>query len=166
MRGINLRGHSIVFASALVLLLFFSFGCGPPSSTDDAPQASSDPSVPELSDDLIRERINFSFVRDVPEEGGTGDKIHWTFVTNEPKEIVVVEKNVEGEHATIVLDIKTQSSPGSRSPRYLAGQIRTEWQLRTGWVLRQWEIIDIENISMKYKNLPKPPEQNSNQKPL
>jgi hypothetical protein len=73
-----------------------------------------------------------------------------------------VEKQVNGNGATIVLDITTTSSPGTRNPRQLAGQIRTEWKLRTGWVLRQWEIVKTENISMKYKNLPKPPAQNSN----
>jgi hypothetical protein len=166
MRATDRRTHSIAFASALVLLLFFSFGCGPPPSTDDATQPSGNPSVPELTEDVIRERINFGFVRDIPEDGGTGEKIHWTFVTNEPKEIVVVEKQIEGEHATIVLDVKTQTRPRSRSPISLAGQIRTKWALRTGWVLRQWEITGIENISMKYKKLEKPPEQNSNQEPL
>jgi hypothetical protein len=71
----------------------------------------------------------------------------------------VVEKHVEGRHATIVLDIKTSSAPRARNQRYLAGQIRTEWELQTGWVLRRWEIVETENISMKYKDLPKPPEQ-------
>ncbi len=69
---------------------------------------------------------------------------------------------MEGERATIIIDIKTNSSPGARSPRYLAGQIRTKWELQTGWALRTWEIVETENISMKYKNLPKPPAQNSN----
>ena len=140
------------------MLLFFSIGCGPPSSGDGA----TDPSVPELSDDVIRERINFTFIRGVPEETGNGDKVNWTFYDNEPKEIVVVEKEVRADSATVILDIKTQSGPRSRNPISLAGQIRTQWELRTGWVLRQWEIADTENISMKYKKLPKPPEQNSN----
>jgi hypothetical protein len=48
-----------------------------------------------------------------------------------------------------------------RNPRSLAGQIRTEWELKTGWALRKWEIVETENISMKYKNL-LPPAQNSN----
>jgi hypothetical protein len=111
---------------------------------------------------MINERINGAFLRDVPEENGAGEPTNWNFIHSEPKEIAVVDKQVGGDKATIVLDIKTRSSPRSREQRYLAGQIRTEWELRTGWVLRQWEIVDTENISMKYRNLPKPAQDNSN----
>jgi hypothetical protein len=48
------------------------------------------------------------------------------------------------------------------NPRQLAGQIRTMWELKTGWALRKWEIVETENISLKYKNIPKPPANNSN----
>ena len=98
----------------------------------------------------------------MPEENGKGEPISWRFDEDEPKEIAVVEKKMDGTRATIVLDIKTRSAPGWRNPRALAGQIRTEWKLETGWALRQWEIKQTENISMKYKNLPKPDAQNSN----
>jgi hypothetical protein len=73
-----------------------------------------------------------------------------------------VDKQIEGSRATVLLDIKTRSAPRARSQRYLAGQIRTEWALKTGWVLRKWEIVDTENISMKYKNLPNPPAEDAN----
>jgi hypothetical protein len=145
---------------ALTLMLAFTFGCAP-SSQGDAKSGS--PNGPlELTDEMIHERINDARVRDVPEENGTGEPISWSFDEDEPKEIVVVEKTVDGKRASIVLDIKTTSSPYSNNKRYLAGQIRTEWELRSGWVLRRWEIDRTENISMKYRNLPKPPEQNSN----
>nr|MBA3351653.1 hypothetical protein [Blastocatellia bacterium] len=97
-----------------------------------------------------------------PEENGATEAISWGFDEDEPKEIVVVERQIEGVRATIVLDIKTTSAPRARDPRELSGQIRTEWELKTGWALRQWEIVKAENISMKYRNLPKPPAQNSN----
>jgi len=118
--------------------------------------------VPELTEEVIRERIHETWVREVPSENVNSAPISWGFSRDEPKEITVVEKNVEGTRATIVLDIKTGSSPRARNQRYLAGQIRTEWELRTGWVLRRWEIVDTENISMKYRDLPKSPAQNSN----
>ena len=138
----------------LALLLVCSFGCAPPDS------ASND--LPELDEEVIRERINDAGVWEVPEENGAAEPISWSFDENEPKEIAVVEKQMDGVHATIVLDIKTSSAPNARNPRYLAGQIRTEWELKTGWALRRWEIVRTENISMKYRNLPKPPAQNSN----
>ena len=144
----------------LGLLLVFSFGCGPSAPQGDSTSASTD--ALELTDDMIHERINNAWVRDVPSEDGTGEPISWSFRRNEPKEISIVDKQLEATRATIVLDIKTQTTPRSRPQRYLAGQIRTEWELKTGWALRKWEIVDTENISMKYKNLPNPPADNSN----
>ncbi len=149
----------------LAFLLACSFGCAPSSSQDDgkqSPSASASNDLPELTEEMIRERINDAGVREVSEENGTAEPISWSFDEDEPKEIAVVEKQMEGERATIVLDIKTRSASNARNPRYLAGQIRTEWELKTGWALRKWEIVRTENISMKYRNLPKPPAQNSN----
>ena len=160
-----------VFFLVIALLLACSIGCGgPTTSTSSDAGDSSDAPIPELTDEIIRERINNSWMREVPPdiEGMKAanaisntdpppEPISWGFGREEPKEIVVVDKQMNGTRATIVLDIKTASGPRSRNRFELAGQIRTEWQLRTGWVLRQWEIVDIENISMKYKRLPKPP---------
>jgi hypothetical protein len=150
---------------ALAMLTAFSSGCAPPASRSDGGQSPSDSgpgNLPELTEELIRERINYAFVREVPEENGAAEPISWSFDEEEPKEIAVVEKRVEGARATIVLDITTRSAPNVRNPRQLTGQIRTEWVLRTGWALRKWEVVNTENISMKYKNLPKPPAQNAN----
>jgi hypothetical protein len=148
------------------MLIACSFGCGPSGSQGDGGQGTTTSSAsdtpPELTDDIVRERINNAFVRKVPEETGAGEPISWSFSFEEPKDITVVEKQINGNHATLLLDVKTGTGPRARQPRYLAGQIRTEWELRTGWVLRKWEIERTENISMKYKNLPKPPEQNTN----
>lgn len=151
----------------LVLLLAGLTGCAPSSSSQgdgkqNSPASSASNELPELTDEVIRERINDAFVREVPEENGAGEPISWSFDEDEPKEITVVEKQLESERATIVLDIKTRSASYVRNPRSLAGQVRTEWRLKTGWVLRKWEIVETENISMKYKNIPKPPAQNSN----
>jgi hypothetical protein len=149
----------------LALLLACSFGCAPSSSQGEGNQSGSSSAsndLPEITEEIIRERINDAGIREVPEENGAAEPISWSFDEDEPKEIAVVEKQMNGERATIVLDIKTRSASYVRNPRALAGQIRTEWELKTGWALRRWEIVEAENISMKYKNLPKPPAQNSN----
>jgi hypothetical protein len=154
--------RTFLLTAILVLLLCCSFGCAPTNSASNgALSSSATEDIPDLSEDVIRERINYTRVRGIPDENGTGEPINWTFVENEPKEITVIEKKVEGNRATVVLEIKTGSGPNARNPRSLAGQIRTEWALKTGWALRQWEIVDTENISMKVKNLPKPPAANS-----
>lgn len=140
----------------LGVLLTGPFACAPPPSHGDGTSSSASGStdIPELTEEIVYERINEAYVDEVPEESGTAGPIAWGFDEEEPKEITVVEKQVDGASATIVLDIKTGSHPRARNQRYLAGQIRTRWELRTGWVLRRWEIVETENISMKYKNLP------------
>ena len=107
---------------------------------------------------MIRERINDAYIRKIPEENGNGEPISWTFVEEEPKEIKVVEKKVEGDRATIILDVKTVSSRDRAHGDAAAVPRRTnshQWELRTGWVLRKWEIVNTENISMKYRDLRK-----------
>ncbi len=150
----------------LALLLACSFGCAPDSSQgggkQSPPASSASNDLPELTEDIISERINDTRIRQVPEETGTAEPISWGFDEEEPKEITVVEKQMEGGRATIVLDIKTRSTPNARDQRFLAGQIHTEWELKTGWALRKWEIVKTENVSMKYRNLPKPHAQNFN----
>lgn len=145
----------------LALLLVCSFGCAPKYQPGGG-TGSETGSVPELTDDVIRDRINGTRVHDIMPENGTGDPIPWGFDEDEPKEVTVIDKQINGTRATVVLDIKTQSSPRARNLRSLAGQIRTEWELETGLVTRRWEIERTENISMKYKDLPKPPVSNSN----
>ncbi len=162
----NAPRATFLLASFLGLaLLFCSFGCAPSSLQGDGKQSSSaqaSSDLPEITDEKIREEINDVYIREVPEENGAGEPINWRIDEDEPKEFTVVEKQIEGERAAIIIDIKTESARGARSPRSLAGQIRTKWELQTGWALRTWEIVETENVSMKYRDLPKPPAQNSN----
>jgi hypothetical protein len=141
----------------MIAWLAGTLACAPPySPTGNGDPSSSDPAnMPELNDEVTRDRINGSRVHDVLPESGTGDPISWGFDEDEPKEITVVHKQVNGTKATIVLDIKTRSSTRANILRFLAGQIRTEWELQTGLVTRRWEIVRVENISMKYKDVPK-----------
>ncbi|MEO8648289.1 MAG: hypothetical protein ABI539_03890, partial [Acidobacteriota bacterium] len=74
-----------------VLLIVFSSGCGTPSRSDGSQsQTASDPGeIPEITDETIRERLNQSRVRDIPEENGAGEPISWRFFEEEPKEVTV-----------------------------------------------------------------------------
>jgi len=146
----------IACAVAAALLSLAMLGCGGPSSSGDGQDRSSSGDIPELTREVINERINGARVRDVLPENANGQPIPWGFDEDEPKEIVVVDQQMQGTRATIVLDIKTQSSPRASNMRQLSGQIRTEWALTSGWVLRRWEIVRTENISMKYRDVPKP----------
>jgi hypothetical protein len=146
-----------------VVVVSLSLACAPQVGKNRGGSASAE--RPELTEDTIRERLMFARVFDIPEETGAGETISWGFYSDEPKEITVVERVDDGDRSTIVLDIKTRSSARAREPKSLSGQVRTYWELETGWVLRKWRIVNTENISMKYKKLPKPPEQNSNRPP-
>lgn len=141
-----------------LLLLFFAFGsllgCAPPPAQTGMPDAGDSP---ELSDEVIRERIMYHVVDDVKEETAAGEPIYWRFAEREPLQLTVVERKVEGERAEVLLDVVTATAPKARQPRNLKGQIRTYWQLKTGWVLRRWEVVGIDNVSFKYKDAPKPP---------
>ena len=136
--------------------------CAPPPPGAD----TSTQEIPQLTKELIDERINDARVYEVPPESGRGEPIAWGFDFDEPKEITVVDQKIDGERAPVVLDIKTRSADRARIRRELAGRIRTDWELQTGWVVRRWEIVNTENISMKYKDLPKQdPSGNSNASP-
>lgn len=152
------------FFLGLALMSIFSLGCAPASNggsqTDSA--SSAPDGLPEIPDEKLHREINDVYLREVPEETGTGEPISWRFDESEPKEFTVVEKTLDGNRATIVLDVKTGTAPNAGSPKSLAGQIRTKWELQTGWAMRTWEIVETDNISMKYKNLPKPSSQDSN----
>lgn len=140
----------------IALLLACSIACGPPASQNGA--GAADPAsaeTPELSDEIIHRRINETRVYDVLPESGTGEPIAWSFDEDEPKEITIVEKKIDGNSAAVTLDVKTQSAPNARIHRELQGRIRTDWRLETGFVLRRWEIVNTENLSMKYRDLPK-----------
>lgn len=137
----------------VVIAATFLLGCGGPATNNGSPGASGD-GPPDLTDDVIRERINGVWVDGIPPIEGSGEPITWRFFESEPKEITVVDKKIDGNSASVVLDISTTSSPRSREKRYLTGQIRVQWQLNRGMVLRRWEVVDTENLTMKYKNLP------------
>jgi hypothetical protein len=98
----------------LTLLLFCSFGCAPPASQGDGKQTGSTSTasndIPEITEEKIHQEINDVYIREVPEENGAGEPISWRIDEDEPKEFTIVEKQMEGERATIIIDIKTQSA--------------------------------------------------------
>lgn len=137
---------------AVSILLLALIGCGGPPQSTGTPGEGT----PELTKAVIDERINDAYVSNVGPENGQGPPTGWSFDEDEPKEITVVEQKIDGNKATIILDIKTRSAPYAKNLRVLEGKIRTEWELQRGLVLRRWEIVETENISMKYKDMPKP----------
>lgn len=147
----SLLSRGLIFLFLLVLAC--SCACSA-SESDHNPRVQSRASNdrPQITEEKIRQRIVGEFVRDVPEENNAAQPIDWSFLENEPKEFTVVEQQTDGDRATVVIDMRTGTSPLARDQRRLAGRLRLHWQLQTGWVMRRWEIVEVENISMKYKN--------------
>jgi hypothetical protein len=150
----------------LWLLPVFLGGCaGAPQSDADSPGGAASDGRPEITDEKIRDNINGRRVEGVPEETNASPPINWTFLPDEPKEFTVLEKQVKDEEATIIIDMKTRSAEGSGNPRHLSGKLRLHYELQNEFVWRKWRIVEVENISMKYKNEPKqeqPKEQQKN----
>lgn len=154
--------NSVLLCFALSVFMA-SGGCT--SSNNGNPQTTA-AKLPELTDEKIRETINDARVRDVPEKDGTAKPMSWSFDYDEPKEFKSIEKQMDGNKATVVIDIATRSTPGARNPLELSGKIRLYYELERGLVLRQWQVVKAENISMTYRNLaepsPSPPERVGN----
>jgi len=139
---VNRRAFSLLL---LLLLSALAGACegGPPPEDQR----------PEITLETIREDINGKRVG-VPAEGGASEPSSWRFFLNEPKEIEILEKQLAGDQATFVIDLRTRTSPRSEQQGYtkkLAGRLRLHYELQSYFVMRKWEIVRIENISFAYQ---------------
>jgi hypothetical protein len=133
---------------SLLLLLLFSALAG----ACEGGQPPED-RLPEITLENIREDLNGKQV-EVPAEGDASEPSSWRFFPNEPKEIEILEKQLAGDRATFLIDLRTRTSPRSEQQgitKRLAGRLRLHYELQSGFVLRQWEIVRIENISFVYQ---------------
>lgn len=108
---------------------------------------------PEITVEKIREDLNGQRVS-VPAEGDASEPSSWRFYLNEPKEIEILEKQLAGDQATLVIDMRTRTSPRAEQQgitKKLAGRLRLHYELKSGFALRKWEIVRIENISFTYQ---------------
>lgn len=145
--------HSIT-GPAFLLLLAWLIACAACSSSRGPGRAGGDDSDvrPEITDEKIRQDILWHTVENIRDETNTNKPISWTFIPEEPKEITVLEKQVSGDTANVVLDVKTRSAPRAKNQRQLSGKIRLHYELQTELFLRKWRITHIENVSMSYRN--------------
>jgi hypothetical protein len=134
-------------AFSLLLLLSLSAlagACeGGPPPEDPRPEIT----LENISEDLNGKRVS------VPAEADASEPSSWRFFPNEPKEIEILEKQLAGDQATFLIDLRTRTSPRAEQQghaRRLAGRLRLHYELKTGLVLRKWEIVGIENISFVY----------------
>lgn len=152
--------RTALISGFFIAIALFSLACAPQIGRNRAGSPSDE--RPQLTEETIREGLSFARVYDIPEETASRGPISWGFNNDEPKGITVIERADDGNTSTIVLDIKTRSAQRAREPLSLEGQVKTYWELESGLVLRKWRITRTENVSMKYKVLPKPADANAN----
>lgn len=128
------------------------------SACDAGPEVPKPPpdARPALTDEKIRESLYDAWVEEVPEETGASRPISWRFLRSEPSEVAVVERLMDGDRATVLVDVATRSAPHAKSPKALSGRLRLHYELQTMVFLRRWTIVDVDNLSMKYREEPKP----------
>jgi hypothetical protein len=143
----------------LTLALLFVVACASACGGGGAQQSAND-DRPKLTPDSVREDINNEWVR-VPAADGKSEVINWGFAREEPKQIDILDQKIEGDTATFLINMQTHTLPRARTPRSFSGQLRLHYELQSGLVFRKWEIVQIENVSFKYVNEPKPAD-NSN----
>ena len=137
----------------LFALAWGAAACGGGNSAG-GPRLSATPEKrPELDLETIKRAINGAWLEDVPAADGKGKPQNWGFAHNEPKEIEVVEQKIEGDTATVVVNMKTRSAPRDRRQMSLEGQLRLHLRLETEVFIREWDVEDVENISFKYTML-------------
>ena len=133
----------------MLLLLFLSSLAG---ACEGGPPPESP--RPEITLENIYEDINGEWV-EVPAAGGASEPSSWRFDRSEPKEIEIVEKQLAGDKATFVIDMRTRTAPRAEqqegTTKKLAGRLRLHYELQSGFVLRKWEIVRVENISFAYQ---------------
>jgi hypothetical protein len=135
-------------AFSLLLLLFLSALAGACEGGQPPEDRLPEITLEDIREDLDGERVS------LPAEGDASEPSSWRFFPNEPKEIEIVEKQLAGEQATFVIDLRTRTSPRAEQQgitKRLAGRLRLHYELQTGLVLRKWEIVRIENISFAYQ---------------
>ena len=132
------------------LLLVGLLACAGACAGGGGSSPPADDQRPEITAEKIREDINGERVEVPPAEGITESR-SWRFERHEPKEIEIVEKQLDGDSATIVIDIRTGSAPRVEKPKKLSGRLRLHYRLENGLVLRQWEIVEIDNLSFAYQ---------------
>ena len=71
--------------------------------------------------------------------------VTWTFDKNESREISIVESKYEGDIATIIIDVKTQSAPGAIIKSQMAGKLSLHYERKN----KEWNLTRIENLTFK-----------------
>lgn len=132
-------------------------GCGGGNSAGGPTLSATPEKRPDLDLETVRKAINGAWVEDVPAADGKGKPEDWRFYHNEPKEIEIIEQKVEGDTATVVVNMKTRSAPRDRVQKSLEGQLRLHMRLETELFFREWDVAEVENISFKYTMLQPPP---------
>jgi len=153
----KLIGRRLTVALLLFALSACAASCGGGNSAGSPGLSATPEKRPELDLETVKRAINGAWIEDVPAADGQGKPANWRFAYNEPKDIEIVEQKIEGDAATVVVNMKTRSHPRDRRQMSLEGQLRLHMRLETEVFIREWDVVEVENISFKYTMLQPPP---------
>ena len=135
---------------SIALLLGALTACGEsPSGTADsanvraADQGASQKDIPV--EKIVRDVVGR--VVPITEVTGDGTPTDWTFEADEFKQVEIVETQVTGNTASIVIFMTTRNNP---EPKEDAVQVSGKLQLRYERESGRWNLKAIENLTFRY----------------
>lgn len=146
----RLSGRRLTVALLVLALSACAAACGGGNSAGGPGLSATPEKRPELDLETVKRAINGAWVEGVPAADGQGKPENWRFAHNEPKEIEIVEQKIEGDAATVVVNMKTRSHPRDRRQMSLEGRLRLHMRLETEVFIREWDVAEVENISFRY----------------
>jgi len=138
----------LLLSSLLLLGALSACGESPTGTADNANVRAADQGSSQ--NDLPVEKIIRDVVgRVVPitEARGDGAPTDWTFEADEFKQVEIVESQLTGNTASVVIFMTTRNNPG---PDEDAVQVSGKLQLRYERANGRWNLKAIENLNFRY----------------
>ena len=138
------------FLSSTALLLGALAACGesPTATADSANVRAADQGAGQKEipvEKIVRDVVGR--VVPITEVRGDGAPTDWTFEADEFKQVEIVEAQVTGNSASIVILMTTRNNPG---PNEDAVQVSGKLQLRYERTGSRWDLKAIENLNFRY----------------
>jgi len=138
----------ILFSLAALLCALTACGESPQSTAGDSNMRAADQGANPM--EIAVEKIARDLVgRVVPitELAGDGTPTDWTFEAEEFKQVEIVDTQINGNTATIVIFMTTRNNAG---PEDDAVQVSGKLQLRYEREGDRWNLKTIENLTFRY----------------
>jgi hypothetical protein len=138
----------LLLSAALLLGALAACGESPTATADNANMRAADQGAGQKEipvEKIVRDVVGR--VVPITEVRGDGAPTDWTFEADEFKQVEIVEAQVTGNSAAIVILMTTRNNPG---PNEDAVQVSGKLQLRYERAGGRWNLKAIENLNFRY----------------